>query len=224
MQHSQQFQPYKKSYFRINKQKIQLPHTIQPNMWTSRRKWFLRCDVQAQIPHLWDLLECRLCITPHYLTSMPNFTKAIVAEWALIPSDMLQNLVKKPSEKKKENILAAKRWTKCSTCTCVYDGKKSTGCFVIWNCKYCSYLLVVFSSLYILLILDYFFYGLCKCIQHTQTGNTQIGTRSFQEAWWIIYNTINESESFFICSRQSHSSSASTEGFQKALRGYQKVH
>ena len=72
----------------------------------SIQKWFVKIGVEeldwpAQSPdlnpikNLWDKLECRLRARPNRPTSLPDLTKALVAEGKQVPAAMFQHLVER---------------------------------------------------------------------------------------------------------------------------------
>ena len=59
------------------------------------------------IEHLWNELERRLQARPKRPTSVPDLTKALVAEWNQVPAAMFQHLVES-LPRRVETVIAAK--------------------------------------------------------------------------------------------------------------------
>ena len=84
----------------------------------SIQKWFVEISVEeihwpAQSPDinpikpLWDELESRLQARPNRLTSVPDLTNALLAEWKQVPAAMFQHLVVS-LPRRVEAVIAAK--------------------------------------------------------------------------------------------------------------------
>ena len=61
------------------------------------QKWFVEIAQSHDlnpIEHLWDELERQLRARPNHLTSVPDLTNALVAEWKQLHAAMFQHLVK----------------------------------------------------------------------------------------------------------------------------------